>query len=156
RPLLVLKAAVPQQNFLGVIIDDSRSMTIADRDNQPRSNFVQQQLADPNSPLVKALSQRFVLRFFKFSSSADRVTAPSALQYAGPASRVGPALERARDGLAGLPLGGLVVVSDGADTSAQSLDEPLASLKARSIPVFTVGVGQDRFAHDIQISRIET
>ena len=30
RPSLVLKAAVPQQNFLGVLIDDSRSMTIAD------------------------------------------------------------------------------------------------------------------------------
>src|SRR5262245_62949505 len=27
RPSLILKAAVPQQNFLGVLIDDSRSMT---------------------------------------------------------------------------------------------------------------------------------
>src|SRR5688572_28183600 len=32
RPSLILRAAVPQQNFLGVLIDDSRSMTIADRD----------------------------------------------------------------------------------------------------------------------------
>ena len=38
RPSLILKAAVPQQNFLGVLIDDSRSMTIADRDGQPRSD----------------------------------------------------------------------------------------------------------------------
>ena len=30
RPVLVVKAAVPQQNFLGVLIDDSRSMQIAD------------------------------------------------------------------------------------------------------------------------------
>ena len=29
RPSLILKAAVPQQNFLGILIDDSRSMTIA-------------------------------------------------------------------------------------------------------------------------------
>jgi hypothetical protein len=29
RPTLILKAAVPQQNFLGVLIDDSRSMAIA-------------------------------------------------------------------------------------------------------------------------------
>ena len=34
RPSLILKAAVPQQNFLGILIDDSRSMTIADRDGQ--------------------------------------------------------------------------------------------------------------------------
>jgi hypothetical protein len=29
RPLLVVRAAVPQQNFLGVLLDDSRSMQIA-------------------------------------------------------------------------------------------------------------------------------
>ena len=48
------------------------------------------------------------------------------------------------------------MVSDGADTSDATLDEPLASLKARSIPVFPVGVGQERFSHDIQITRVET
>ena len=34
RPSLILRAAVPQQNFLGVLIDDSRSMTIADTDDK--------------------------------------------------------------------------------------------------------------------------
>ena len=48
------------------------------------------------------------------------------------------------------------MVTDGADTSDAALDESLASLKARSIPVFTVGVGQERFAHDIQVTRVET
>ena len=35
-------------------------------------------------------------------------------------------------------------------------DESLASLKARSIPVFPVGVGQEQFERDIQITRVET
>ena len=48
------------------------------------------------------------------------------------------------------------MVTDGADTSDTSIDDPLASLKARSIPVFTVGVGQERFARDIQLTRVET
>ena len=48
------------------------------------------------------------------------------------------------------------MVTDGADTSDASLDESIASLKARSIPVFTVGVGQERFARDIQVTRVET
>ena len=156
RPILVLKAAVPQQNFLGILLDDSKSMTIADTAGQPRTDFVQQQLALPDSALLNALSQRFVLRFFRFSSSSDRVQSAADLKYAGTASRLGPALERARDELAGLPLAGLVMVSDGADTSDATLDTELASLKARLIPVFTVGVGQERFAKDIQISRVET
>src|SRR5258706_5080049 len=48
------------------------------------------------------------------------------------------------------------MVSDGADTSDAAIDESLASLKARSIPVFTVGVGQERFTRDVQITRVET
>jgi uncharacterized membrane protein len=156
RPTLVLKAAVPQQNFLGVLVDDSRSMSIADRDGQTRAAFVQQQFGTQDSPLLRALSQRFVVRFFSFSSSSDRVAGAANLKYGGTSTRVGQALDRARDELAGLPLAGLVMVSDGADTSDAAIDETLASLKARSIPVFTVGVGQDRFAHDIQVTRVET
>ena len=156
RPTLVLKAAVPQQNFLGVLVDDSRSMSIADRDGQTRAAFVQQQFGTQDSPLLRALSQRFVVRFFSFSSSSDRIAGAANLKYSGTSTRVGQALDRARDELAGLPLAGLVMVSDGADTSDAAIDETLSSLKARSIPVFTVGVGQDRFAHDIQVTRVET
>lgn len=156
RPSLILKAAVPQQNFLGVLIDDSRSMTIADRDGQPRTQFVQEQLGTPESPLLAALSKRFVLRYFRFSSSADRLSSAADLKYSGTSTRLGQALERARDELSGLPLAGLVMVTDGADTSDTSLDDSLASLKARQIPVFPVGIGQERFDRDIQITRIET
>ena len=156
RPTLILKAAVPQQNFLGILIDDSRSMAIADRDDQPRSAFVAQQLAGPNARLLAALSQRFVLRFFSFSSTSRRVASAADLQFGGTSTRVGQALDRARDELAGLPLAGLVMVTDGADTSDAAIDETLAGLKARSIPVFPVGVGQERFAKDIQVSRVET
>jgi uncharacterized membrane protein len=156
RPTLILKAAVPQQNFLGVLIDDSRSMSIADRDGQPRSAFVQEQLNGPSGPLLQALSQKFVVRFFRFSSSSDRVDTTAELKYGGTATRLAPALDRARDELAGLPLAGLVMVSDGADTSDAAIDETLASLKARSIPVFTIGVGQERFARDVQVTRVET
>jgi uncharacterized membrane protein len=156
RPTLILKASVPQQNFVAVLVDDSRSMTIADTNGQPRSAFVQQQLSGPNASLFKALSDRFVLRFFSFASSVDRLPSAANLKYAGTATRLGPALERARDELSGLPLAGLVMVTDGADTSDASLDEPLASLKARSIPVFTVGLGQDHFSKDIQVTRVET
>jgi uncharacterized membrane protein len=156
RPTLILKAAVPQQNFLGVLIDDSRSMLIADRDGQPRSQYVQREFGGIDASLLKALQQRFVLRFFRFSSSAGRLASTAELKYDGTSTRLGDALERARDELSGLPLAGLVMVTDGADTSDASLDESLASLKARSIPVFTLGVGQEHFTRDIQISRVET
>jgi len=156
RPTLILKAAVPQQNFLGILVDDSRSMLIADRDGQPRSQFVQRQLTGPQAALLQELSKRFVLRFFRFSSSAGRISSAADARYDGTSTKLGDALERARDELSGLPLAGLVMVTDGADTSDTSIDDALASLKARSIPVFPVGLGQERFSRDVQISRVET
>ena len=156
RPTLILKAAVPQQNFLGVLVDDSRSMAIADRDGQPRSQFIEKELAGPNAALLNALSKKFVVRMFSFSSASERVASAADLKFGGTATRLGQALDRARDELSGLPLAGLVMVTDGADTSDATLDETLASLKARTIPVFTVGLGQERFAKDIQLTRVET
>jgi uncharacterized membrane protein len=131
-------------------------MAIGDLDGQARSTFIQQQLTGPNARLLDALSQRFVVRFFSFASSSGRVASASDLKFGGTSTRLAPALDRARDELSGLPLAGLVMVSDGADTSDAAIDETLASLKARSIPVFTVGVGQERFAHDVQVTRVET
>ncbi|HEY7283828.1 MAG TPA: glutamine amidotransferase [Vicinamibacterales bacterium] len=156
RPTLILKAAVPQQNFLGVLVDDSRSMAIADREGKPRSEFIEREFAGPNAALLNALSKKFVVRMFSFSSASERVASAGDLKFGGTATRLGQALDRARDELSGLPLAGLVMVTDGADTSDAAIDETLASLKARTIPVFTVGLGQERFAKDIQVTRVET
>ena len=41
RPTLIVRAAVPQQNVVAVLLDDSRSMQIPDWGGQPRGEFVQ-------------------------------------------------------------------------------------------------------------------
>jgi len=156
RPVLVVKAAVPQQNFLAVLIDDSRSMQITDWGTEARGAFVKQAFAAKDAPLVKALSERFVLRPFRFSSAASRLASPDELTFAGAQTKLGAALDGARQELAGLPLAGMVLVSDGADTTDASLAEALLALKAASVPVFTVGVGRDQLARDVQIDRVST
>ncbi len=155
RPLLVVKAAVPQQNFLAVLIDDSRSMQIPDWGSAPRGAFVQQTFGR-DAAIVKALSERFVLRTFRFSSSAGRLQSTDELTFAGAQTRLGAALDGARQELAGLPLAGMVLVSDGADTTDASLSDVLLGLRAAAVPVFTVGVGRDRLARDIQVDRVTT
>jgi uncharacterized membrane protein len=156
RPLLVVRAASPQQNFLGVILDDSRSMQIADVDGQPRGNYVKQAFGSHDRGLLKALSDRFTVRTFRFSSSATRTTQESDLTFNGSQSRLGAALSGVRQELAGLPVAGLVMVSDGADTADEALGEALLALKAESLPVFTVGVGNERLSKDIQVGRVAT
>ena len=156
RPVLVLSSVVPQENFLGVLIDDSRSMQIADRDDTPRHAFVDSGFGDPESELLTALSERFALRFFSFASQTDRVGDVGELNYSGTRTHLGQALERAHEELSGVPLSGLVVVTDGADNAEGGLDEALLPLQASAVPVFTVGVGREEYERDIQMSRIET
>lgn len=156
RPVLVLSTVVPQENFLGVLIDDSRSMQIADTDETPRHAFVDSGFGDPESELLTALSERFALRFFSFSSQTDRVGDVGELNYSGTRTHLGQALESAHEELSGVPLSGLVVVTDGADNAEGGLGEALLPLQASAVPVFTVGVGREEYERDIQMSRVET
>ncbi len=156
RPALVISTVVPQQNFVGVLIDDSRSMQIRDVDERPRSDFVHESFGNEESRLLSALAERFTLRFFRFSSAAERLSDVGELGFTGTRTELGPALERARSELASVPLSGLVLVSDGADNSGEELAETLLPLQAQGTPVFTVGLGRERFDRDIQISRVQT
>ncbi|MBW3536073.1 MAG: hypothetical protein KY453_12810 [Gemmatimonadetes bacterium] len=65
------------------------------------------------------------------------------------------ALDAAREELAGVPLSGMVVVSDGADNSGRRLEEALVPLQAASIPVFTVGLGEEALSPDLEMGRVE-
>ena len=157
RPVLVVKAAVEQQNFLALLIDDSRSMQIADASGSvSRGEFARQQFTDPATGLLQSLSDRFVVRTFRFSSAAARMAQPDELTFAGGQTKLGAALEGVRQELAGLPLAGMVVVSDGADTSDDALGNALLSMKAAALPVFTVGVGEAQLSRDIQLDRVNT
>jgi uncharacterized membrane protein len=156
RPTLVVRAAVPQQNVVAVLLDDSRSMQIPDWGGKPRGDFLRQQFGAPESPIIKALSDRFLVRTFRFSSSANRIEPEDGLTFNGSQTRLAPSLEGAREELAGLPVSGVVLVSDGADTSDVSLGDALLALKAEKLPVFTVGVGSPQLTRDIQIDRVST
>jgi uncharacterized membrane protein len=158
RPVLVVKAAVVQQNVIGVLIDDSRSMQLPDKtaDQGSRGDLVRRTFGNPDSPMMKALSDRFLVRTFRFSSSTARVSAPSDLTFSGTQTRLAGAIESARQELAGLPVSGLVLVTDGADTTDATVADALLASKAEALPVFTVGVGQETLAHDIQVGRVST
>ncbi|MGE3402565.1 MAG: glutamine amidotransferase [Vicinamibacterales bacterium] len=154
RPTLIVRAAAPQQNVVAVLLDDSRSMQIPDWNGMPRGEYLRQQFGDPNQPLLRALSDRFLVRVFRFSNTAGRLNAVNELGFNGSQTRLGTALEGAREELAGLPVSGVILVSDGADTSADALTDALLGMKAEKLPVFTVGVGSTQLTKDIQIDRV--
>ncbi len=156
RPALVVATAVPQQNFVGVLIDDSRSMRVADGGTQTRAEQVNAWLDPEGTALLAQLEERFRLRLFKFSDVARRLDDVRELRFEGLRTNVSSALEAGRQELGGLPLSGLVLLSDGADNDSSGLTETLNGLREAKIPVFVVGVGREEFARDIEIARVET
>jgi uncharacterized membrane protein len=155
RPVLVLSTVVPQRSFVGILLDDSQSMKIEDGDGVARSSAIDEHFGSEGSPLLEALTERFKLRFFRFSSSAHRIGDVSEMAYSGEHTYLGPVLEQGADELATVPLAGLVLMSDGADNSQGGLSETLLALRARRVPVYTVGLGRERFTRDIELTRVE-
>ena len=154
QPALVLTSIVPQRNFVAVLVDDSRSMTIDDRDGTSRAEKAVG-LLDPEGGLVPALEEGFALRYFRFSSSASRMEGLGGLTFDGSRTRLGAALTAARDELQGVPLSAMVVISDGGDNTEEVIGDALLQLRAAAVPVFTVGLGDEEMEGDVQASRAD-
>jgi len=154
RPVLVVKAVEPQQNFLGILLDDTRSMQIADGEGEDRRAMVRR-LFGAAGDLTPALAERFTLRWFRFDSSASRVSGPEALTFDGTRTDLAEALGQARTELAGVPLSGLVLVTDGADNAERAVSDTLRALGAGAVPVFTVGLGREALDRDVQLGRVQ-
>lgn len=153
RPTLVVASAVPQRNLLAILLDDSRSMRIADTRDTTRAAAVERAFAD-SSALVRALGERFALRFYRFAADVRPASGASGLRATGTRTDVATALAGVREELAGAPLAGVILVSDGADNGGRDLDPALLGLRTRRVPVHTVGVGLERFPRDVAIERI--
>jgi uncharacterized membrane protein len=154
RPTLVLSTVLPQQNYVAVLIDDSRSMRIADADGGTRGDVARKLFASQDSRVLRELQEKFRVRTFHFAEDASRFERGDSLAFLGGRTRIAPALERVRAELASLPVSGVVVVSDGADNAQEGLSETLLSLKSAGIPVYTVGLGRERAQHDIEVGRV--
>ncbi len=160
RPVLLVSTAIPRRNVVAVMVDDSRSMRIPDNAGHPRGDYAWQAFGGPDSALYRALADRFQLRFFRTSGEGGRADDLSGLRLDGTRTHLSGALLRAEEELAGAPVAGIILVSDGADNSSEMPDakpvlEQLLTLRARGIPVYSIGVGAERFDKDIEISRFD-
>ena len=151
RPVITTVQTSPQETYLGILIDDSQSMSIGDLDDgQTRASGVEDFLFEGG--LIEELSESFQIRTFRFDKDTQRIAGAGDLIEDGTASSIDQALSYADDQLSGLRLGGLVLFSDGADNSNDA--DPLITaqdLGARQIPIFSVGVGQESIPQDIGI-----
>src|SRR5664279_4029887 len=148
HPALSIATLRPQQNVVAVLVDDSRSMSIGDSAGT-REAAAQSTL---NSGMLKGLSDRFQVRLYKFGREPERIQKPEQLTATAPASRLGDTLERVLAESSSLPLGAIVMLSDGADNAGGIDLATIAAIRRQRIPVHTIGFGKEHPDKDVEIT----
>lgn len=154
QPMLRVTTQEARGNVVGVLLDDSLSMNITDQGGQPRAQFVQRAFDPQTGEITRELAKHFAPRFFRFAAGAQPLQAADTMSYSGRTTNLARALEQVRRELGDATTAALVVVSDGAVTEPVSLDKTLAFFRAAGIPIHVVGVGQDKFIRDIEITNV--
>ena len=159
RPVIVVPSVIPQSSYVPVLMDDSSSMKLPDEASPTRLEALKQ-LMSANSAFYSALADKFKLRPYKFAATADRVQNASELSGIGEETNITSALDQASRESAGLPVSGIIVISDGANNSGASdedrsngLSTTLANLRSRGLPVYAIGIGPDRLDGDVELIR---
>jgi len=153
RPTEVLSSAVAQRNVLALVLDDSRSMRVSDVNGASRTQAMRREFSD-TSALVRQLATRYNVRTFRFAAEPTPTLPTTAFSASGGRTDLAAALDGVSSDLAGLPVAGVVVVSDGADNAGGDLGASMLALKARRVPVYTVGVGEERFTRDLSVTSV--
>ena len=101
HPALSVATLKPQQNVVAVLVDNSRSMCIADASGTREA--AAKALLDQG--LLQSLSDRFQVRLYEFGKEPARIQNTGQLNASAPASRIGDTLERVLAESSSLPLG---------------------------------------------------
>jgi uncharacterized membrane protein len=140
RPVRVLPPASARDRVVPILVDVSRSMRVSDAEGPARiqrARAAAQTLATALEPVVRT-------EVWAFGDGAARVSLDD-LQASAGRSDLSGALRAVTEHYRGRPLGGVVVVSDGGDTS------PADATAIPPVPVFTVGVGTPAVTRDREI-----
>jgi uncharacterized membrane protein len=156
QPAIVVAELSSQQNIIAIVVDDSRSMGIADSDGKTREAAA---LAALENSLLAGLQKRFQTRVYRAGSKLTRVDGPQEIAPVESSTHISDSLKQLATETADLPVGAILLLSDGSQNTAGtggsgiSLDA-LQALRNRRIPVHTVGFGKEESAHDLEMQDV--
>jgi uncharacterized membrane protein len=157
QPVLILHSVIPQKSFVAIAYDTSKSMEIRDGpEGQSRLDAQKDLLRAADNPLLDELQKKFKVRFFRFSSAADRTGNYEDPTRHGNITDFERTLSQVVGDLGAAPISGIVLVTDGADNHSANLTAAAAQLKARNIPIYPVGIGASGFPRDMEVLRVTT
>jgi uncharacterized membrane protein len=147
QPALTVAELKPQQNIIAVLVDDSRSMAISEDGSTRQAQAVKAL----QSGALDSLNRVFQTRLYRVDKSPARIDSLKDLQPNAPSTRIGDSLKQLSEETSDLPIGAVVLLSDGDDNSGGVSADAISALRARHIPVHTVGFGRERAQHDAEL-----
>lgn len=147
QPAIAVSELKPQQNVIAVLVDDSRSMAIADTGSTREADAVK---ALQNG-LISGLQKNFQTRVYSFDTHIARISNLAQIQPTAAATHIGDSLQQLVSETSDLPVGAVLLMTDGADNSGGIDRATIAALRARRIPVHTVGFGAEQIRHDVEL-----
>ena len=151
QPAISVTALKPQQNIIAVVVDGSNSMGI--QENGISREQAARKLLDKG--LLKDLQGRFQVRLYRLGAGVERVTDTNQLNASQASTQIGKGLRQLADEAATLPIGAVVLMSDGADNSGGVGLDTLSELRRRRLPVNTVGIGNREISNDIELEGVD-
>ncbi|MGB6942401.1 MAG: vWA domain-containing protein [Bryobacteraceae bacterium] len=151
QPAITIAELKPQENIIAVLVDDSRSMGISE-DGSTRQAQAVKALQDG---VLASLNRRFQTRLYRVDDVPARIDSLKDLKPSAPSTRIGDSLKQLSEETSDLPIGAVVLLSDGDDNTGGISADAINALRARHIPVHTVGFGQERAAHDVELDDAE-
>jgi uncharacterized membrane protein len=153
HPALSVATLRPQQNIVAVVVDDSSSMAQTDEAGGATRRAAAVNVL--NSGLINDLKSKFQVRLYRLGDHLDRVDKLEQLNSSIPATHIGDALKQVVADAASLPIGAVVLVSDGADNSGGVDLETVSEIRRQRIPIHTIGFGKEQAERDVEISDVQ-
>ena len=152
EPVLILPDVVPDENFVAVLIDASESMTIPDgRGGVTRINDAGNVVFADGAGIAGDLEEHFQVRYYLFDKTATRVDSVSNISPKGTGTSLSTALERVMSDFRGVPLSGIVLVTDGGDNSTGVPLNVAEELGVSDVPLHIVGVGSETLQNEREL-----
>ncbi len=151
EPAISVTALKPQQNIVAVVLDNSRSMGLKEgaQTRQERAVDLLKQ------GLLKRLGNRFQVRLYKLGGGVTQVAQFSQLHGDEASTQIGRGLRELASESVTLPIGSVVLLTDGADNSGGIDAETLTELARRRLPVNAVGFGKEELENDVELDELD-
>ena len=162
EPVLVIEQSSYHKPFAVVLLDKSLSMSIKD-DVGVRMSFANNILNDRSRAMLKKLEQKYRMKMYLFSNEPveldyEKANKEPLFNFAadknGFSTSIGVVLRKALDDLAGQPVAGIILITDGGNNSG---DDPVTAAKIageKGIPIYPIGVGDPVLKKDLSVTNV--